>query len=288
MSRCPLLLVAAALAAGCLPSRMVSPPARDAGARPGGAGGVGGEGGSGGGGGSHADGGHSPGHLADGRAPDSAGDPADDAAGGGGEDGGFPPPTAAAVAIAGQLHGAYLELECAGPEIELQYCVPKDRGIKELSLRFGGQFGLMYAVTLRVYGVVEGPTYRDGMKAGDNFYIGGRSGTPRTALWGLTVAAARTYHLNHFEIGAGDHYTYTVEYETPPLVIPGGASLVLFVRDPDNFVNTNHMDNAPMYPPPGLQRHLDRMKMQTLQTQFVYLEVGKVEPVSPARASGPR
>src|SRR5438477_6814321 len=53
-------------------------------------------------------------------------------------------------ALAGELHGAFLELECMGPEIEFQFCVPKDLGIRSVALKFGGTPGKTYAVVLAV------------------------------------------------------------------------------------------------------------------------------------------
>jgi hypothetical protein len=183
-----------------------------------------------------------------------------------------------ALAIAGELQGAFLQLDCAGPEIEFQFCVPKDRGILNVPLKFGGQPGKMYAVTLRVWGVVEGVNYAGGRKAGEHFYIGGTGTTPRTAEYGLTVGN-QSYHLNHFVIGAGDHYTYGVSYETEPIMIPGGAAMVLYVRDPDNFINTNHMQSEADNPSPGLETKLAVIKSQPLQAQFVYIEIGSAKSV---------
>src|SRR5687768_16612509 len=64
----------------------------------------------------------------------------------------LPPET---LAIAGELHGAFLELECASEEIEFQFCVPKDGGRRSVTLKFGGAFGRTYAVALAVWGVME-------------------------------------------------------------------------------------------------------------------------------------
>ena len=56
------------------------------------------------------------------------------------------PLPAAAQAVAGELHGAFLRVECASEEIELQYCHPQDKGIREIRLRIGGEPGRTYQV----------------------------------------------------------------------------------------------------------------------------------------------
>jgi hypothetical protein len=188
------------------------------------------------------------------------------------------PLSAPALAIAGDLQGAYLELECLSEEIEFQFCRPKDRGQRQVTLHVGGEVGKKYSFVLGVWGVVEGVTYQNGIKGGDHFYIGGKGNTPGTAQYGLTVGDL-TYYLNHFEIGAGEHYTYGISYSTPPIVIPGGATLTLYVDDPDNFVNTNHMQSEADNPPPGLLPHLAAIAKETPPGQFVYLEVLSVSPV---------
>jgi len=194
-----------------------------------------------------------------------------------------PPPDLAAptllppdmAAIAGQLHGAFLEPECMGEEIEFQFCVPKDMGIRSLSLKFGGTAGKTYSVVLAVWGVMETIKYKGGTLAGDSFYIGGTPDTPMTAEYGLEIAG-QTYFLNYRELGAGEHYTYGIQYESPPIDIPGATTVKLFVRDPDNLVNTNHMQSMVTDPPPRLREQLRRIDMEMPQSQFVYVEVKNV------------
>lgn len=176
------------------------------------------------------------------------------------------------AAIAGELHGAFLELECASEEIEFQFCVPMDGGRRSVTLKFGGTAGTTYAVELAVWGVMETITYKDGMQAGDHFYIGGVPGTPMTAEYGLEIAG-QTYYLNYQLVGSGEHYTYGIQYQTPAITIPGGATITLFVRDPDNYVNTNHMQSMVENPPPRLREQLRRIMTERVQGQFVYVEV---------------
>jgi hypothetical protein len=185
------------------------------------------------------------------------------------------PPTllpASVAAIAGELHGAFLELECQSEEIEFQFCVPKDMGKRTLTLKFGGEPGKSYAVELAVWGVMETIKYKDGTLAGEHFYTGGSPETPMTAEYGLEIGG-QTYFLNYQDIGAGEHYTYGIQYQSPAITIPGRSTITLFVRDPDNFVNTNHMQSEVADPPPKLREQLRRIMAETVQGQFVYVEV---------------
>jgi hypothetical protein len=179
--------------------------------------------------------------------------------------------------IAGELHGAFLELECQSEEIEFQFCVPKDGGRRSVTLKFGGAFGKTYAVTLAVWGVMETVTYKDGVQSGDHFYAGGVASTPMTAEYGLEIGS-QTYYLNYQLVGAGEHYTYGIQYQTPAISIPGGVTITLFVRDPDNFVNTNHMQSMVTDPPPRLREQLRRIMTEKVQGQFVYVEVTTAVP----------
>jgi hypothetical protein len=186
------------------------------------------------------------------------------------------PLPAAAQAVAGELHGAFLRVECASEEIELQFCHPQDRGIREIPLRIGGEPGRTYQVTLRVWGVMETIRYVGGTAAGEHFYIGGRRETPMTAEYGLRTTT-QSYWLNHMQLSPGDHYTYGIQYSAPPIPLAGGSTVTLFVRDPDDFMNTNHMDSLPEEAPPALQARLDVIRGQRLMGQFVYLEVLRVQ-----------
>jgi hypothetical protein len=184
------------------------------------------------------------------------------------------------VGIEGELHGAFLELECQSGKLEMQFCVPREMGMRTVRLKFGGQAGRTYAVVLRVWGVVEAVRYQDGRKAGDHFYVGGRGGTPGTAEYTLEIAGDR-YHLNHFDNNPGEHYTYAIEYTAPAIPIPGAAEILLSVRDPDNYVNTNHMEIAVSNPPPALRQKLEKMQDAPLRWQYVYLEVASIAESSP-------
>jgi hypothetical protein len=270
----PVTLGLALVAAACAPSAQ-EPDAPTAGS--GGAGGVGAAGGTGG---SRTGGGHGHDAAADASSGGGSGGQAD--AGGddtAGDDSAMAMPITdpAMLALAGELQGAFLQVDCASPEIELQYCHPKDRGIQNLTFKFGGQPGKVYDVVLRVWGVIEGVRYTGGKAAGEHFYIGGKGSTPGTAEYGLVVGAL-TYYLNHYEQDGGEHYTYGVSYQTVAIPIPGGTVVGLYVHDPDDFMNTNHMESKAANPSPGLLTHLAAITSQTLQGQYVYLEVASVTP----------
>jgi hypothetical protein len=265
------------LATACSPT--IDQPADPTGSGSGGTGGTAGDGGSRTGG-IH---GHGPdgAAVASGGGGGNAGSASNDAAG---EDDAsddsamaIPVTDPATLAIAGELQGAFLQVDCASPEIELQYCHPKDKGIQNLTFKFGGQPGKIYDVVLRVWGVVEGVRYTGGKPGGEHFYIGGKGSTPGTAEYGLVVGA-QTYYLNYYEQDGGEHYTYGVSYQTVPIPIPGGTVLGLYVHDPDDFMNTNHMDSNAANPSPGLLTHLEAIKSQPLQGQYVYLEVASATP----------
>jgi hypothetical protein len=147
-----------------------------------------------------------------------------------------------------------------------------DGGRRSVTLKFGGSFGMRYAVVLSVWGVMETIKYRDGMLSGAHFYTGGVAGTPMTAEYGLEIGS-QTYYLNYQDVGAGEHYTYGIQYQSPAILIPGGATITLFVRDPDNYVNTNHMQSEVTDPPPRLREQLRRIMTERVQGQFVYVEV---------------
>jgi hypothetical protein len=246
------------------------------------AGGNGSPGSGGGGSGGSASGGAGGLHHPDGHVPagtggsDDAGAPPDDGAAG--EDAPSRSDMAmsvsdpAVLAIAGQLQGAFLQLDCASEEIELQYCHPKDKGIQNLTFKFGGEVGKTYQVVLRVWGVVEAVRYAGGQSGGEHFYIGGKGTTPGIAEYGLLIGP-KTYYLNDFQDTPGEHYTYGISYETVPISIPGGTLVGLYVHDPDDFINTNHMETVAADPSPGLLVHLAKINAQPLQGQYVYLEV---------------
>jgi hypothetical protein len=125
---------------------------------------------------------------------------------------------------------------------------------------------------------MEGIRFTGGEPAGDHFYTGGMSVTPRYSPCALKVAD-KNYYLNRKEDRANDK-VYKFEYTTPAIKIPGQAELLIFcVDDASKHISINN-------PPPLGQaangRHVidnppERLKaklgMQPYSFLFTYLEV---------------
>jgi hypothetical protein len=143
-------------------------------------------------------------------------------------------------------------------------------GIKNMMLKFGGETGKTYDVTLKVWAIVEGITYTGGMKVGDAFYIGGRGNTPNYGVCGLEIGTM-TYYLNFYMPGGADT-TRKFEYTTPAIKIPGGSSVTLFCRDSNNHLTMNSVrgKHSIANPPAELATKLG---MQPIEGHFVYLKV---------------
>jgi hypothetical protein len=235
----------------------------------GGAGAGGGDGGiadgaPGGAGGSGGSGGSSYGGSGDGPGPGDGG-AAETSEGG----------STPVAAIAGQLDGAFLEPKCTDTPRN-GFC--HHSGVIEQKIKFGGEAGKTYDVTLKVWGIMEGIRFSGGEPAGEHFYAGGMSITPRYSPCALKVVD-RNYYLNRKEDRANDK-VYKFEYTTPAIKIPGQAELLLFcVDDASKHISINN-------PPPLGQaangRHVidnppERLKaklgMQPYAFLFTYLEV---------------
>jgi len=195
-----------------------------------------------------------------------------------------PPPTAPAppvspAAVAGELDGAYLEPKCTDE--------PKDGfchhgGVIEQKLKFGGEAGKAYEVTLNVWAIQEGIIYAGGTPHGDHFYVGGMGVTPRYSPCSLKVGDT-DYFLNRKEGRARDH-VYKFEYTTPPIRIPGQADLLLYcVDDTKKHISLNHP------PPLGKSEHGShvianpperlkaRLGTQPYGQMFIYLEAASAK-----------
>ena len=90
---------------------------------------------------------------------------------------------------------------------------------------FGGEKGKRYKVTLRFRGVVEPMRYKDGVKDGKYFYIGGKPNNNGYNIYKLEVSSPKSYYyLNRCDRVA--HDVFTIDY-TVSIEIDGGAELVL-------------------------------------------------------------
>ncbi len=202
---------------------------------------------------------------------------AGDASGGPGDVAGetaSPAPGGSVTAIAGELDGAYLEPKCTDTPRN-GFC--HHSGVIETKIKFGGEAGKTYDVALKVWAIQEGIKFTGGEPAGDHFYAGGMSVTPRYSPCALKVGD-KNYYLNRKEDRANDKI-YKFEYTTPVIKIPGQADLLLFcVDDASKHISIN---NPPPLgqaangrhtienPPPRLKAKLG---MQPYSFLFIYLE----------------
>jgi hypothetical protein len=189
---------------------------------------------------------------------------------------------AGAGGVAGELDGAYLEPACTDTP-KNGFC--HHSGVIEQKLRFGGEAGKAYDVTLDVWSIHEGIVYSGGQPHGDHFYVGGEGVTPRYSPCALKVGE-QNYFLNRKEDRANDK-VYKFEYTTPAIRIPGQADLLLYcVDDAKKHISINH-------PPPLLdaangshvfanppERLKTRLGTQPFANLFIYLEVAKATPVN--------
>lgn len=184
------------------------------------------------------------------------------------------------AAIAGELDGAFLEPKCVDQPSN-GFC--HHSGVIEQKVKFGGEAGKNYDVTLNVWAILEGLRFSGGEPQGDHFYTGGMSITPRYSPCALKVGTTN-YFLNRKEDRANDK-VYKFEYTTPTIRIPGQADLLMFCTDDaSKHISLNN-------PPPLLQaangRHIiamppprlaARLGMQPYARTFFYLEVATAKP----------
>jgi hypothetical protein len=227
----------------------------------GGSGGAGGSGGSMGGSGGAGGSGGSMGGSGGSMSPDGGA-----GMGGSGGSGGTPP-----MGIAGELHGAFLEVKCASRK-DAMFCVPNSANLK-IPLKFGGEAGKMYEITLKVWGVMEGQRYNGGMMLTDRFYVGGMGTTANYGRYGLKIGETQ-YWLNHAATGAGGDRTYKMEYTTPAIKVPGQAAIELSAFDPNNHLTHNHQKHVIMPAPEGLTA---KLPMQPAEGNFFYIEVASAK-----------
>jgi hypothetical protein len=186
------------------------------------------------------------------------------------------------AAIAGQLDGAYLEPQCTDAQ-ENGFC--HHSGVMEQRLKFGGQAGKQYDVTLNVWAIAEGIVYSGGQPQGQHFYVGGEGITPRYSPCALKVGE-QNYFLNRKDDRANDQ-VYKFEYATPPIRIPGQADLLLYcVDDAKKHISINNPPplgkpangaHVIAAPPPRLKA---RLGQQPFANTFIYLEVAGATAVN--------
>jgi hypothetical protein len=179
------------------------------------------------------------------------------------------------AAIAGELDGAFLEPKCVDKPSN-GFC--HHSGVIEQKVKFGGETGKNYQVTLNVWGILEGLRFSGGQPAGDHFYTGGMSITPRYSPCALKVGTT-SYFLNRKEDRANDK-VYPFVYTTPAIQIPGQADLLLYCTDdaskhisinnPPPLMQAANGRHTIANPPPRLAA---RLGTQPYAFTFFYLEV---------------
>jgi hypothetical protein len=101
----------------------------------------------------------------------------------------------------------------------------------------GGDPGTVYDVTLRVRGLTEPNTYRDGTRRGDRFYVGGTTSSPGYTSYMMTVADPVEHYFFNYSATTG-HVHFVLDYEVTVKV--RGGSQVTFDVDGDGSVPDGH------------------------------------------------
>jgi hypothetical protein len=92
-------------------------------------------------------------------------------------------------------------------------------------VKFGGECGKMYDVTLRFRGVVEPMMYKDGQMDGDYFYIGGEPNNATYNIYKIDIASPASHYFLNRQDKVG-HKIFTIDY-TKTIRIEGGSKIIL-------------------------------------------------------------
>lgn len=93
------------------------------------------------------------------------------------------------------------------------------------TLRFGGEKGKTYAVTMRFRGVVEPMMYKNGKMDGDYFYIGGEPNNATYNIYKIEVASPHSHYFLNRQDRVG-HRIFTIDY-TKTIEVEGGSKITL-------------------------------------------------------------
>ncbi len=97
--------------------------------------------------------------------------------------------------------------------------------------------GQTYTLTLRFRGVVEPMMYKDGMRSGDRFYIGGSPNNGTYNIYAIEVSNPKqTYYLNYAD--SVGHDTRLIDY-TDKIKVAAGAT-IKFTGDGQNGVEISN------------------------------------------------
>jgi hypothetical protein len=175
--------------------------------------------------------------------------------------------------VAKGLHQLFLHDGCTG-EFAPQPDTCLHKQLVEKTVTLGGKAGVVYDVRLRVRGLFEPTTIRDGETpdpAHPYYQVGGTIRARDWSAWHIDVPEPKqTYWLNHYpRVG---HTIYREDFEA---TIPMAAGATVIVRVVDG--NDRQMDNTE----PGLP---DRMQViagvtdTPLDGQMLRLDVVRVTP----------
>jgi hypothetical protein len=92
----------------------------------------------------------------------------------------------------------------------------------------GGDPGTVYDVTLRVRGLTEPNTYRNGMLQGQRFYIGGTSSQSGYTSYMMTVADPAQHYFFNYNASVG-HIHFLLDYQVT-VKIRGGSKVTFDVN----------------------------------------------------------
>ena len=101
----------------------------------------------------------------------------------------------------------------------------------------GGDATKIYNVTLRVRGLTEPNTYRNGMLQGERFYIGGTTNSPGYTSYMMTVADPAQHYFFNYSATTG-HTHFKLDYQVTVKI--RGGSRVTFDVDGDGSVPDGH------------------------------------------------
>jgi len=169
------------------------------------------------------------------------------------------------------LHQLFLHDACTG-EFAPQPDTCLHKQLIEKVVTVGGQAGAVYDVRLRVRGLFEPTTIRDGETpdpAHPYYQVGGTIRTRDWSAWHIEVSEPKqTFWLNHYpRVG------HTIHREDFEATIPMAAGATVTVRVVDG--NDRQMDNAE----PGLpdrRQVLEGVTTQPLDGQMLRLDVLRV------------
>ena len=135
-------------------------------------------------------------------------------------------------------------------------------------LKFGGEPGKRYKVTLRVRGVVEPMVYKDGQQVGEYFYIGGAPNNATYNIYQLSVSSPAQHFFFNRQDKVG-HKIFTIDY-TATIDVEGGATLTLHGNGQNGRMITNFAKLVVPGIPPAPQPY---------NGQFIQLDVTEVAEV---------